>query len=728
MTDQQPVVPADDEIDLAELAGKLWDHHRLIIAITLSVFVIACLYALMATRIYQADSLLQIENKAGILPGMDQFGDLFGGKDSITQTEIQIITSRLVLGSAADQLKMDITVAPQQGWLDKRLFPQQQGDAPIVFAGWNDDNTLIRIARLSVPDALIGQPMQLEVGDNNHFSLYNAEHQVLIENGSVKKLLRTDNGLMLRINELNAPAGTTFVVTKRPRQKLLQAFKQKLSITESGKGTNILSLSYTDPLPQRAVAVLDAVDQNYLLQNIERSTAQAEKSLEFVNQQLPEIKQDLNAAEDKLNAYRKKSESVDVTLKTKTLMEQLVDIDSKLNELKLKESEVASHFTKAHPTYRSLLEQRGSLQQDKEDLENRIGELPQTQQDILRIMRDVESNKQTFELLLAKSQELKIAKASTVGNVRIIDKAVAKVDPIKPKRPLIAAVGLLLGLMLSIGFVLLRMALHRGLETPEQIEQLGLPVYATLPLSLKQQKQDQQRGAKRQRHQAKFKRFLLSEADPGDPAIEALRSLRTSLHFAMLETSNRVMITGASPGAGKSFVSANLAAVLSKSGQKVLLIDADLRRGHLGGVFAMDRKTAGLSDYLSGKNELKDSTHSTFIKGLDLIPKGQIPPNPSELLMHPRMEALLAQASNDYDLILVDTPPILAVTDAAIVGQNMGACLLLARYSSNTSKEIEAAWQRFEKSGVPIKGCIFNGIERQSNNYYYYDYNYRSEK
>lgn len=713
----------DDEIDLAELAGRLWDQRKLILVITLGIFLLGCLYVGFATRIYQATTLLQVEPKKGVIPGVDQLSDVFSNSDTVTQTEIQIIRSRLVLGNAVDQLLMDVQVRPHQNWLLRHLWPATQGAEPVFFAGWHSDEASISLAQFHVPDRLAGQVLQLDVTGAKQFTL-SQDGQVLLQ-GQVGTQLQAANGIQLKLADLAAPVGTVFDVQQLPRYSVLQGLQQRLSIAEQGQKTGILQLSLTDSIAARAVAVLAAIDQSYLLQNVERSSAQASKSLEFVNQQLPEIKQKLDAAEEKLNGYRQKSDSVDVSLQTKSLLERLVSIESQINGLKLKESDVASLYTKDHPTYRSLMSQMDSLKSDKANLEKQINDLPQTQQEVLRLTRDVQTNQQIYMQLLNNAQELKIAKASTVGNVRIIDAPVAAPKPIKPKVPLVLALSLVLGLMLSMGYVLLRMALHRGLESPEQLEQLGLPVYATLPLSASQKQADQRyvsRGRKRQ-----GSRFLLATQDPGDISIEALRSLRTSLHFAMLETNNRIMITGASPGAGKSFVSANLAAVLAGSGKKVLLIDADMRRGHLHSIFGFADKQQGLSDNLAGQVSFDEVLLPTEIDGLTLLPRGTTPPNPSELLMQGRLDKLLSHASTQFDLVLIDTPPILAVTDAAIVGQKIGATLLVARYRTNTQREIETAMERFEKSNIVIKGCIFNCIERQTNNYYYYDYEYKSD-
>ncbi len=713
----------DDEIDLAELWGRLLDHRKLIILTTLVVFALGCVYANFATRIYQANTLLQIEPKKNVLPSIGELSDVFSSGDSVTQTEIQIIQSRLVLGSAIDQLHMAVRVRPEQSFLMQRFFPAEQGDNPVLFAGWQGAKMGILLAKFYVPENLLGTHFQLKATGDQQYSLSNDE-KVLLK-GTVGQAVKSPQGIQIKVASLDAPKGSVFDVVRLPQYQVIQHIHQRLKIAEQGQKTGILQLTYTDPLPARAVAVLNAIDQSYLLQNIQRSSAQARESLEFVNQQLPKIKEQLEAAESKLNQYRQASDSVDISLKTKSLLKRVVAIETQINALHLKESEVASLYTKSHPTYQSLLKQIASLESDKKRLEKQISKLPETQQDVLRLTRAVKTKQQVYMQMLNRAQELKIAKASTVGNVRIIDKPIAGAHPIKPKTSLILAVSLLLGLMLSVGYVFLKLALRHGLETPEELEQLGLPVYATLPLSIAQHKMDKrQRGFKHNQHAAKH--YLLAIDQPGDIAIESLRSLRTSLHFAMLESGNRVLVTSASPGVGKSFVSANLAAVLASSGKKVLLIEADMRRGRMHEIFGVEDKRIGLSSILSGQLSFEEAVVQPNVEGLSILPRGQVPPNPAELLMHPRMDELLESASNAYDIVLIDTPPILAVTDAAILGQKVGAILMVARYQRNTPKEMDIARQRFEKNGLQPSGCIFNCVERQSNNYYHYDYEYRS--
>ncbi|HDY7192708.1 TPA: polysaccharide biosynthesis tyrosine autokinase, partial [Klebsiella pneumoniae] len=425
----------------------------------------------------------------------------------------------------------------------------------------------------------------------------------------------------------------------------------------------------------------------------------------------------------KLNQYRRKNDSVDLSLEAKAVLDQIVNVDNQLNELTFRESEISQLYTKEHPTYKALMEKRKTLQDEKTKLNKRVSAMPETQQEILRLSRDVESGRAVYMQLLNRQQELNIAKSSAIGNVRIIDNAVTQPKPVKPKKILIVLIGIVFGAIFSAGLVLVRVFLRRGLETPEQLEEIGINVYASIPVAESVAKSNAKDKGWLKNSKDEFSSFLAVE-NPADLAIEAIRGLRTSLHFAMMESRNNVlMISGASPNAGKTFVSSNLAAVIAQTGKKVLFIDTDMRKGYTHKLFKQ-KNINGLSDILSGKIDLNNAVRTINEAGFDYIPRGMVPPNPAELLMHRRFGELLELASGKYDLIVLDAPPILAVTDAAIIGNYAGTTLLVARFELNTAKEIEVSVRRFEQAGVTVKGSILNGVVKKASSYYGYGYNH----
>ncbi|ENK3108024.1 polysaccharide biosynthesis tyrosine autokinase [Vibrio alginolyticus] len=710
---------ADDEIDLGKLFGIILDAKWLILCTVVLFSIIGVGVAILSTPIYKADALIQIESKSsgGISAMVGDMGELFSAESSAT-TEIEIIKSRMIMGGTVDKFNLTTVVSPNYMPIIGKGLARLQGE-----------QISLSVSRFNAPSYAVGVPLTLEVIDSEKqtFRLLEDDNNVILE-GKVGELLEK-NGYQFLATELVAQTGDSFTVSKISKLDAINKLQENLSISERGKQTGIISLSFSGEDRAKIQDILNDISQNYFLQNVQRNSAEAEQSLEFLKGHLPDIKTKLTASEDVLNRFRQENESIDLGLEAQSTLKVMVELEAQLNELTFKESEISQRFTQDHPAYKSLLDKRETLLKEKERLNKQVQKLPKTQREVLRMTRDVEVNQQIYIQLLNKVQELNIIKAGTVGNVRILDNAQSFSKPIKPKKALIVVLATLLGGMAGVAFVLIRAAFHRGVETPDQIEQIGMPVYASVPKSIQQlefaNKLKRNKGSNNEL-------VLLAEANPADLSIEALRSLRTSLHFAMMEAKNNVlMISGPAPSIGKTFVSTNFAAVAAKTGQKVLLIDADMRKGYLQQCFGL-RWDNGLSDYLSGKTSLSNIIKSTSIDNLDVVTRGQVPPNPSELLMHPRFKSFVDEMSAQYDLVIIDTPPVLAVTDPSIVGALAGTTLMVARFDQTTLKEIEVAQGRFEQSGVEVKGVILNAVEKKASNSYgygygYYNYAYKSE-
>lgn len=709
-----PPASGSDEIDIGRLVGTVVEAKWWVIGITALFTVVAVIYTFFATPIYSADALVQIEQNTSSSLVQD-LNSALSNKPPASDAEIQLIQSRMVLGKTVDDLNLDIAVT--------------KNTLPVIGAGWERlmgrGNESVEVKTFTLPTEMHDQVFTLEVLGPQSYQL--TSDGGFSARGTVGQML-TKSGVSLLVTGIHAEEGGEFTVTKYSTLGMIKTLQNNLTVTENGKDTGVLSLTYTGEDKDQIHEILNSIAKNYLAQNVERKSEEASRSLKFLAQQLPDVRSRLDEAENKLNAYRQQKDSVDMSLEAKSVLDSVVNIDAQLNQLTFSEAEISKLYTKRHPAYRTLLEKRHTLEEEKANLNKRITAMPETQQEIVRLTRDVESGQQVYMQLLNKQQELKIQEASTVGDVRIVDPAITQPGVLKPKKALIVLGGLILGLMLSILGVLLRSLFNRGIESAQLLEDQGINVYASIPLSEWQKKRDQVKtvnGIKR------FKQSqLLAVGNPTDLAIEAVRSLRTSLHFAMMQAGNNVlMMTGVSPSIGKTFVCANLAAVISQTGKRVLLIDCDMRKGYTHELLGTTNDT-GLSEVLVGKADIATCAKRTSIGNFDLVTRGQVPPNPSELLMSDRFGELIKWASSHYDLVLIDTPPILAVTDAGIVGRHAGTTLMVARYAVNTLKEVETSLSRFEQNGIHVKGVILNSIFRRASGYQdygYYEYEYKSD-
>ncbi|HDX2828349.1 TPA: tyrosine-protein kinase, partial [Escherichia coli] len=539
-------------IDLGHLIGEFIDHRKLIISVTSLFTLIALIYAIFATPIYQADALIQVEQKQAnaILSNLTQ---MLPDSQPKSAPEIALIQSRMILGKTVDDLNLQARVKekyfPLLGRGFARLMGNKEGNISISRLYINGDDT-------EEPKVI------LTVKDKNNYSIQMGD---TVFSGKVGELLE-ENGISLKVDSIDAAPGNEFVVAYVSRLKAITDLQDSLIVADQGKDTGMLTLSLTGDNPLLIERILNSVSENYLAQNIARQAAQDAKSLEFLSKQLPQVRGDLDLSEDKLNQYRRLNDSVDLSLEAKAVLDQIVNVDNQLNELTFRESEISQLYTKEHPTYKALMEKRKTLQDEKIKLNKRVSAMPETQQEILRLSRDVESGRAVYMQLLNRQQELNIAKSSAIGNVRIIDDAVTQTKPVKPKKILILLAGIVFGGMVSVGLVLLRVLLRRGIETPEQLEEVGINVYASIPLAETFTKNNLQGKGSTKKVFNKIPSFLAVD-NPADLAIEAIRGLRTSLHFAMMEARNNIlMISGASPNAGKTFVSSNLAAVIAQTG------------------------------------------------------------------------------------------------------------------------------------------------------------------
>ncbi|QPE17517.1 polysaccharide biosynthesis tyrosine autokinase [Providencia rettgeri] len=684
--------PASDEIDLLALFKVLKSNTIKIGFFTVFFAAIAIAYSLLATPIYQANATLQYD-KLGQVSLLDQMSDVmpFGNSNNQVDSEIEVIKSRMVLGKTVADLNLDTQTTPE-GFASKLLGKV----APV------------HVDLFQVPENLIGQPFTLTYLGDNNYSL-NVDGQVL--QGKVGEVLKQSE-INLLISSFTAETGEEFALIKNARYSTIEDLRSTLTIAEVGKGTGIISLAIKGADKVENVKILNSVIQNYVDQNTERKKEVTNNTLVFLDDYLPTIKKKLDNYENQLNAFRKKNESIDLSLEAKAALDTALQVEEKLNELTFKEVEIQQLYTRNHPAYQSLLDKRQQLLREKEKISKNIQKLPNTQQEIVRLTRDVEAEQAIYTQLVAKQQELSVLNSGITADVRIIDSAESQPNAVAPKKSLIVVLATILGFIIGCAYVIAREFFNNKIKSTEDIDALGVNVYATIPFS----------NYEKKLIEAGNKSPLAIE-NPADTAVEAIRSLRTSVYFSVMNQGNNlVMVTSASPGVGKSFVTSNMAVVLANAGKKVLLIDTDLRKGRLHKAFGLNNK-AGLSEYLSQQSLESPTIHANVIENLDVICRGKNVTHSSELLMGERFKQLLDKVKNQYDIVVIDTAPILAITDSAIIGKYVGTSLLIAFYGVNTVKDVDLSLKRFKQNDIEITGVILNGIDARSDDYnYHYEY------
>lgn len=731
----------EDEINLGELFGILLEGKWLILVIALCVLGLSVAKVLIDLPVYQADGLLQIKENSKPMLGLESLTG-FLDNDTPVMAEIELLKSRMILGKVIENLHLNIDAYPSYFPLVGRVVARylaNQNESVLASPlfdlshyAWGGE--VIQVNTFTVPAYLEDEIFILQAGEAGTFKLLHDDQLIL--DGEVGKpasgtLKGHEQHVSIFIPILKSRPGTHFIVKRVSQNQALKNLRESITIAEKGKGTGILSLTVESFSPQAAVQILNEIANIYLQQNVEEKSAESQKTLAFLEQQLPAIKEQLDTATNALNEFRTRKGSVDLDIETSNMLGSTVTLKTETTLLQQKRDELRQRFTESHPQIIAIDKQITRLQGQMNAFDRQIGSLPETQQIILRLSRDVQVNTELYTTMLNSMQTLRVAKAGTIGNVRIVDYAVLPTEPIKPKKIMIMAIALILGLVLGIITVFVRRMLHQGIEDPDLIEKLlNTPVYATVPHS-----RDQQENSKRlnTKHPSSYPQpAILALTHKEDLAIESLRSLRTTLHFAFLEAKNNIiMITGPSPAIGKSFISVNLAAVMAEAGKKILLIDGDMRKGSAHQMIGTSREN-GLSELIMGAIEMEAAILKTVHPNLDFIPAGAVPPNPSELLLHERFDLLLKNISQHYDLVIIDSPPVLAVTDAAIIGRLASATLMVVKAGQHPARELEQSAKRLLQAGVNLKGIVFNDLPESSSRAgygnYVYQYAYKSGK
>ena len=710
----------DDAIDLATIIDTLFDHRWLIASVALVVTMLGVAYAIMAKPVYQANILIQVEDSPNSSKNI--LGDLSSMFDvkAMATSEIEILRSRMVVSRAVDNLVLNVEAKPKHfpmvgGWFALR---NKELSNPGLFGwegyAWGAEKIVVGV--FNVPDDLREIPFVVTAGADGQFSLRDKAGNSWL--GVVGKTLEAQTGdgkVELRIDSLAGKPGAQFSLRGSSRLEAIKRLQDDMVIKEKGKQSGMIEVTLEGRDPALTSRILNEIAQEYVRQNVDRKSAEAEKSLIFLEKQLPELKRELEHSEASFNKFRNSSGTIDLGEEAKQLLQQSVAMQVKLVELKQKRQELLIRYTNEHPAVVGLNNQIKDINGELQGIAGRIKKLPLIEQDLLRLTRDVKVNTDLYTALLNTSQQLRLVKAGKVGSVRLIDQAMVPEKPVKPKKLLVVAIAMLLGVMLGVVAAFIRNQLYGGVNDAHEIEQaLGLTVYANIPHSKQQDELFLKVLAKAQQTS------VLAQIDPTDPAIESLRSFRTSLQFSMLDAENNVvLITGPAPGLGKSFVSVNLAAVLAAAGKKVLLVDADLRKGYLHQYFGLEREN-GLSDLAAGLSTLEQVLHKNVLENVDFIATGSLPPNPSELLLHENVVALLKQRlSSSYDYVILDTPPVLAVSDTLNLGPHAGALFLVARAGQSSLGEIKESVKRCSHTGIPVKGVILNDIKYRPGNYGY---------
>ena len=727
MTSNTPIQAdtAVTEINLKELYQTLLTHKFFIIACMLLGLLLAGTYSFFKAPVYQPEALVQVNNKdnsanssISTLFASTGFSNSLSNQASQAQIQMALIQSSYILQPVINSLALNTSVQPKYFPLIGRyLAAHYQGAVPapaqwgLSNYAWGGEN--LTLTSFNVPNADIGKPFTLRVLDSQTYRLSLGD-QFILDGEVGKACISQDGKIALQVTALSARTGTDFYLIRYSNVATLNALQNMLQLSELsanqtstsplGQDTGIIQISLKNTQAQKAVAILNAVVTLAQNRNTTLKQKQNKKTLTFIQTQIPLTQKALSQAETRLDQYQARNGIVSLDDQAKALLDSINQVETQLVSTEMDKSQLLQSYTHQAPAILALDASEKTLVTQKAKLTQSLANLPLKEQAAIDMMRDVSVYNQLYSLLLQNLQQLEVQNAGVQSDITLLQLASVPDQALPTHQSLIVLAGMLAGLILGCLGVLIRSILKEGISDPYYLERaFGIRTSAIVPYSAPQANNIKRFKAGKLSHIP-----ILSFDSQHDHTLEAIKSLRNGLNLLMTTKQTKVIsISGAIPNIGKSFISVNLAASFVQAGKRVLLIDADMRLGYLEQYFGISH-APGLSELLSQVVPLAQVVHQTKHKNLHFIAAGLTPNNPNELLLTEHLSKLLKELETHYDLIIVDTPPILAVSDAALIAKCCGLNLMVLAAGKLQRFELESAIKQFYAQGIVMTGNIFN--------------------
>ena len=732
----------DKDNNLLGLLLVLLRGWKIITLFAILGLIIGVLYVRYENPTFKSDALIQIDETSQNLSGLgSNIAELLPPDDSSMQSQIKLIRSRMVLEPVVDLLHLGVKLNdPEVSKIDRIKNNQtnvQMNTADGVVLETSDGR--VQMSQFNVSEDYLDKSFTL-LRTKTGFVLSSDSERFKGQLNKAHRFTGKSGLIEIMVNEL--PIGEHSIhITQQSLQITTDSINSALSVVEEGTKTGIIELSLSGLSQKQVSLILEHIVLSYSAQDQARGSEQTIKTIEFMKKQIPALKQKLKESEAIFNKFRENSGTIDVAQEASILLSENAGLDTQISELKLKRADLTTYYTNEHPLVIQINEQLRVLNARKQQIDNTISALPEVQREFLTLSEDVNIDREIYLTILKNYEQLKIVKAGEVSAARIIDLPINTNRIITPKKQLIMMLATLAGALLGTLLVFIMQMLRNVVKDPERIEsKTGVPVIATIPRSgVLSRLSTNKKSAPR----------MLAHVDNSSLSYEAIKSLRTRLILSMpmvisdSKQAKVLLLTGESPSVGKSFISANLAEVFAQLNKKVLVIDADMRMGELHKVFGISQYD-GLADYLlldDSRVQLNNSAdaqiinhvsdfstesfiHPSGIEHIDFMPRGKHPNDPESLLISEKFNALLVGLKSQYDYIIIDSPPLLAASDAMVLAQYADKVLMVTRYDDSMEKQLIYAVKQMYESNIQVDGIILNDVKQGLMSKYSYNHRY----
>lgn len=697
-----------DEINVADILDLLVSGRRSIAASVLVVLSLTVLYVGTSEPSFEARGSLQAEAPLGDAGAFSEAQATLGlssaGKS--TSAQMELLRSKRVIDPVVDDLDLDVVISPNYfplfgGYLARSFkpeSPEEVADALPGFGRWAWGGEQLVISSMVVRQKQVGTSFTLIAGAGGSYDLADGWGSVLASGRVGQELKDPSTGLSLVVKSMRARPGTRFNIRKLPRGEIIDDIRRSLVIDELGIKSGVIGVSFRSPDPEKAEAFVNALMTSFIEDNRVRQVSVTNDVRSYLERQLPLLKQRLGVATKKLAEYEAQFGSPDMEKETTLLMQQSMKFRGKRLDFQAQLQRARATLGPRSPRVLELMGALEAVDQEEARLRERLDAFPTQNRDLQILKREARNLVELNDVVQTTINSYLVAEAGSVANVRVVDEGNVKDFPVSPEPTVLLLLSLPLGLVVGILFVLLRRVMLPGIDNPSDVEFLTGLRTAQVPF------EDPAKGQTA-------------------PAVRASGRIPAALRIfsASQALDGITMLCGPVGGVGKTFLMANLGAVLAHAGRSVVMVDADLRGGDLHRYFD-DSLSPGLSEFVTGAEDIGAIVRHTDVQGLDFVSAGERQPGSVSILRHPRFPELLASLARSYETVLVSAPAVLARPDAGEIGRLANHTILVMRATRHTSDDILAACDRLSEQGVKVDCGILTRVGESLGSYGYRGY------